>query len=76
MYLQFEFCENPLSGFWDYARQKIFYQKLKKPLSNAQFKILKKSKNILAILFLNILHMPNFKKLALIAAEIWGKTWA
>ena len=42
--------------------QKIFYQKLKKTLSNEQFKIFKKSKNILAILFLYILHMPSFKK--------------
>ena len=32
--------------------------------------IFKKSKNILAILFLHILHMPSFKKLALIATEI------
>ena len=30
----------------------------------------KKSKNILAILFLHILHMANFTKLALIATEI------
>ena len=34
------------------------------------FKFKKKSKNILAILFLHILHMPSFKKLALIATEI------
>ena len=31
------------------------------------FKSYKKSKNILEILFLQILHMANFKKLALIA---------
>ena len=39
-------------------------------LSNEHFKILKKSQNILAILFLHILHMPSLKKLALIATEI------
>ena len=69
MYLQCKFCENPPSGFWDSA-QKIFYQKFKKHLSNEQFKILKKFKNILEILFLHILHMPSFKKLALIATQI------
>ena len=31
---------------------------------------LKKKKNILAILFLHILHMLSFKKVALIATEI------
>ena len=39
-------------------------------MSNVQFKIKKKSKNSLAILFLHILHMSNLKKLALIATEI------
>ena len=36
------------------------------------FKLKKKSKNILAILglFLYVLHMANFKKLAVIATEI------
>ena len=34
------------------------------------FKLKKKSKHILAILFLHILHIPSFKKLALIATEI------
>ena len=56
--------------------QKIFYQKFKKRLSNKQFKIFKTSKNILVILFLHILHMPSFKKLALIATKILGKTSA
>ena len=56
--------------FLRFRAQKIFYQKFKKPLLNEQFKIKKKSKNILAILFLHILHMPSFKKLALIATEI------
>ena len=46
-----------------------FLPKIKKLLSNEQ-KFQKKSKNILAILFLDILHMANFKKLALIATEI------
>ena len=34
------------------------------------FKLKKKSKNVLVILFLHIFHMPSFKKLALIATEI------
>ena len=33
-------------------------------------KLKKKSKNILAMLFLHILHMPCLKKLALIATEM------
>ena len=37
-------------------------------MNNLKFK--KKSKNILTILFLHILHMPSFKKLDLIATEI------
>ena len=37
-------------------------------MHNFEFK--KKTKNILAILFLHILHMANLKKLALIATEI------
>ena len=50
-----------------YATTKIltwqFYQ-----INN--FEVRKKTKNTLAILFLHILHMLNFKKLALVATEI------
>ena len=56
--------------FLRFHAQKILYQKLKKPLSNEQFKIFKNSKDILAILFLHILIMPSLKKLALIATKI------
>ena len=48
--------------FLRFRAQKIFYQKFKKPLSNEQFKILKKSKNILAnIVFAYIAH-AKFQK--------------
>ena len=77
MYLHCKFCENPSSRFWD-SVCRIFLPLPPKenPHSNEQFWILKKSKNILAILFLHILHMVNFKKLALTATEIKGKTSA
>ena len=51
----------------------LFWAKRKKMLSDQKFEFRKKTKNILAILFMHILHMLNFKKLALIATEIWSE---
>ena len=51
-------------------------QIFKKSIKWTILKFKKKSKNILAILFLYILHMPSLKKLALIATEISSKTSA
>ena len=62
MYLQFKFYENPPSGFRDSARQRFFTPNLKNLCQMHNFKFLKKSKNILSILFLQILHMSNIKK--------------
>ena len=62
--------------FLRFHAQKIFYQKFKKTSIKWTILNLKKSKNILAILFLHILHMPSFKKIALIATEISSKTSA
>ena len=48
--------------FLRFRAQKIFYQKFKKPLSNEQFKILKKSKNTFSnIVFAYIAH-AKFQK--------------
>ena len=61
MCLQFKFCENPLSDFWDSTRKRFFTKDKKNKLSNEQFCILKKKKHFSNIVFAYIAHF-KFQK--------------
>ena len=69
MYLRFNFVKiHPV--VFEIPCAKDFLQKIKKLYEIKKFVFRKETKNILAILFLHILHLSNFIKLALITTEI------
>ena len=63
MSLRFKLRVNPPSGFLDSAHKRFFIKKFKDLYQINNFAFRKKTKNILAIMFLHILHMLNLKKL-------------
>ena len=66
-------CVNIHPAVFEMPRGQFFTKNFKNLYQMNNFKFKKKSKNILAILFLHILYMPSFKKLALIATKIFFK---